>query len=895
MGWWRRGPRSRLDEREEMLAHIRFEADRLVREEGLSEVEAGRRARSRFGSAPPIDPNDGGGAGALDLLRGDMRRGLRKLAADPVTTLTILASLVVGIGVNTAIFSIADQALLRPLPVPSPGTLVQLEWDGQWIGEGRGWGSLLPHPLLEAVRDEQRVFSEIAARSPGEATLIAPGGPERAQVALVTGGFFATMGVAPHLGRLIGEDDDRVLDGHPVAVLSHAYWTSRFGADPGVVGRTLTVNGRPLSIIGVATPTFRGTDWSVVPVAWIPMAMNGLIHEWGRLDQPRVRFQHVYARLAPGVGRRQAEASLQPWFAGYLRRDMERDDWPGDLEPGETADYLASRLAVIPGGRGQAARSRELTGPVVTLSAATALLLLLACLNVANLSLARGISRHRETAVRAALGASRGRLLTERLVETAMLAIAGAALGVLAAPVMGRGILTYLAETGDGAMALTASLDGRTLVTATGIALAATLLSGLGPAWFGSAIRPMEVLRSRNHGSGIGFRRLLVVGQVALALVLLTGAGLFGSTLHTLRSRGPGFATDQLVTFSVNPVNDGYAVEAAKPTLEAVQRGVSGMAGVEAVGFAAWPLLTGSGWGNSMLVDGATRFVTDEYLPMNAVTPEFFDLLGVDVVRGRDFDSGDRTSGGDWMWDRVIVSQAFVDHYLEGVEPLGRRIDFGHDPSASPRMEIVGVVDDFAEQRLRDPLPQVYFPMLGQVRRGGTFYLRTRLPLAEVAPEIRARVAEVDPVLTVAELRTVDRQIDRLLVYERMLTSLGAAFASFGTALAMIGIYGVLTVLVQSRRREMGIRIALGASRSSAMAMVVGDAMRLIVLGVAVSLPALYLLRGLVESQLAGVPRLDLWSLGASVVAVLALCLAASAFPARRMARTDPREAFRVE
>ncbi len=893
MGW--KGERSDLDERDEMLAHIRIEADRLI-EEGWSEGDAMREARQRFGDHEPVSPTATSGAlSGLDLLRRDVVHGLRRLRATPLTTAIILASLVLGIGVNTAIFSIADQALLRPMAIPEPDRVVQLEWDGQWIGEGRGWGSLLPHPVYTELQDRTTAFSALAARSPGDATLITGGGSERARVALVTGRFFEVMGIRPLLGRFIDPQDDVTLDGHPVVVLSHAFWQSRFGGDAGVVGRELQLNGRTMTIIGVAPAGFHGTDWSRPPVLWTSMMMNGLVHSWGTLDQPRVRFQHVYGRLAPGISRRDAQEAIQPWFRSYLQADMEHPDWPTGRDPGEVRAYLASQLAVQPGGTGQADRSEELTRPVLILTTATALLLLLACLNVANLSLARSVARYRDTAVRSALGASRGRIVTERLVESFLLAAIGTALGVALAPPFGRWILRYV-EVGDAATALDPGVDGRMLAVAGVTAVVVTVLSGVGPAWFASTVRPMGALRTRVSGrAGLGVRRLLVVGQVSLALILLIGAGLFGRTLRSLKGTGPGFETGQLVSFDVHPGNDGFDRVESKALLEEIWAAVEALPGVEGAGFAAFAMMTGGGWGNSMLVEANQRFVTDENLPMNAITPGFFDVLGVKVLRGRDFLPSDRTSDQRWSWDKVIVSQSFVDAYLPGREPLGTRIDFGRDPDASARMEIIGVVENYQEKNLREPLPQVYFPVLAQGRTGGTFYLRTRAPLAALGPEIRERVRAISPVLTVSGMRTFDQQLDQLLVYERMLSALGALFALLGVVLAMIGIYGVLSFQVQLRTREIGIRIALGARPASASRLILTDAARLALGGILLALPAVWGLGRLIESQLYGVRAADPSVLTTGGGIVLALCLLASLGPALRMSRTSPVEAFRVE
>jgi predicted permease len=879
-----------------MLAHIRIDADRLIEEEGLSEAEAIRRARERFGVQEEIQPTRSTPVMSwLEIRRRDVTHAVRRLRSTPLSTATILVSLVLGIGVNTAIFSIADQALVRPMPIPEPDRVVQLDWNGQWIGEGRGWGSLLPHRIYEELEGRGAVFSSLAARSPGDVTLITHAGSERARVALVTGRFFEVMGIRPAIGRLIDPQDDQILDGHPVVVLSHAYWQSRYGADSTVVGSELRLNGRSMTVIGVAPAGFHGTDWSRPPVLWTSMMMNGLVHSWGTLEQPRVRFQHIYGRLADGTTRSEAEEAIQGWFQSYLRADMEHPDWPSGRDPGEVQAYLASRLALIPGGTGQADRSEELTRPVLILTTATALLLLLACLNVANLSLAKTVTRHRDTAVRTALGASRGRIVTERLVESGLLALAGTALGVLLAPPFGRWILNYL-EVGTSATALDPGVDLRMLFLAGVTAVVVTLLAGVGPAWFASSVRPMGALRTRGPGrAGLSLRKALVVGQISLALILLIGAGLFGRTLRTLRNTGPGFETEQLVSFAVNPGNDGFDRVEAQRLLEEIHDAVATLPGVEGSGMAAFAMLTGGGWGNPMLVEADRRFVTEESLPMNAVTPGFFNVLGVEILRGRDFLPSDRIDGEEWAWDKVIVSQSFVDRYLSGWEALGTHIDFGRDPDATARMEIIGVVEDYQEKDLREPIPQVYFPILAQTRRGAVFYLRTRAPLATIAPVIRDRVAQIRPVLTVSAMRTFDQQLDELLVFERMLSSLGALFALIGTVLAMIGIYGVLSFQVQLRTHEMGIRIALGARRGSASRLILAEAGRLAVTGVIFALPVVWLLGRLMESQLYGVRAIDPAVLGIAGGVVLLLCLAASLGPAIRMSRTSPVEAFRIE
>jgi predicted permease len=891
-----RGRRSDVDEREEILAHIRIEADRLVEEEGLTDSEAMHRARARFGTAPNLDPHRRTALDWTDVLRRDVRHAFRQLISTPVATAVIVVSLMVGVGVNTAIFSLADQALVRPMDVEDPSSLVQLVWDGQWIGEGRGNGDLLPHPLYRDLRDEpSSPFQAIAARSPGQVSIMPPTGAERVEVELVTGDFFSMLGLTPALGRLLHATDDRAEDDARVVVLSHSFWTSRYGADPDVVGRSLTVNSEPFTIVGVAPATFYGTDWSAPAALWLSASMNSRVHGWGTLEDRRIRFDHVFARLRADRSRADAEAALAPWFASYLRADMERPSWPQGRADTEVAAYLDSRLTLEDGGRGQAGIGRTLRQPILILTVATALLLLLACLNVANLSLARAVARHREVGVRAALGAARWRLVSERLAEAGIVAVVGGGLGVVLAPIVASWLLDFFAvEVGE--MALASSVDGRMLMTALGLSVFATIAAGVGPAWYAASAQPVSALKAGGRGNtrGVGARRLLVVMEVTLASVLLVGAGLFGRTLATLESGGPGFEPEPIVTFAVAPGREGYAEEEARSVIELLVERLEGLPGVESVGVGAFPILEGSGWNNPVAVEAGLPRVTDVSLPMNAVTPDFFATLGVELLSGRGFDDTDRSDGG-WNLQSVIVSRSFVERYIPDRDPLGVAVDLRRPVDGPARMQIVGVVEDFAEHSIRDPKPQIYFALWERPALQGSFYLRTTAPFAAMAPEIRRAVAEIDPALTIESMRPLEAQIDRLLVFERMLSAVGMAFALFGTLLASIGVYAVLSYAAAARTREMGIRMALGATSAEASSLVFKDALRLVVGGVALALPVLWIAGRWVESQLYGVRATDPGPILFAIAVLAVVGVLAGGIPARRLGRVPPTEAFRVE
>lgn len=472
--------------------------------------------------------------------------------------------------------------------------------------------------------------------------------------------------------------------------------------------------------------------------------------------------------------------------------------------------------------------------------------------------------------------------------------------GVALAPVVGRWLwlLSYL-DLGSGRMAIGAGVDARALVIAVTVAIVATLVSDAGPALFDASVGPMGVLRVRSPGSGAGmrFRRLLVTVQVTLALVLLAGALLFGKSLTVLRAGATGFTPDRLTTFTVAPSQRGYDAVESKALLRTILERAEALPGVEGAAVVAHPILEGGGWNNRMLVQGDGRFVTDESLPMNGVSPGLFDVLGAPILHGRDFGSANRVDDGSWRIRSAIVSESFVEQYLPDRDPLRARIDisFGGDPSRVPGIEIVGVVANYHEHDLRSVTPQVYFPLWERTANTGTFYVRSAANADALIPALRRLVASVDPGLTVTGLRTVEEQIDRLLASERMLAALGRAFAGFAMLLVVIGLYGVLAYAAESRTREVGIRVALGARRSSVARLIVNEAAIMVVAGVALALPAIWFMGRLVRTQLFGIEPTDPDALLLATAILLCVAFAASTLPAVRLARTTPLVALRDE
>lgn len=901
MGLFRRGRRSEEDFDAEIESHLQLEADRLV-ETGLSRDEATAAARRAFGNVMNARERfyESNRRMWLDDLSRNARYALRQMRSAPGVTLAIVLSLALGIGVNTAIFSLADQALLRALPVSEPERLVQLDWQGRFVGLGMGsvgFGNLVPYPLYRELREENDVFEDVFARSSWEVHVAVAGESEPASVELVTGSYFPTLGVKPALGRLLTDADDLREDAHPVVVLSWEYWHSRFGAAPGVLGQQVRVNDYPMTVVGVAERGFRGMDWSVSPALWVPTMMKARVTpEWSGLFDRKQRFLQAYGRLKAGVSRAEAEQSLQPWFASYLRADTEREGWP-QLSERQLGEYLSSRLDLLPGGQGQSAMRESVRQPMLILVAASILILVLACLNVANLSLARALARRRGTALRAALGASRRRIVGEQLIESALLALTGCVVGAAVAPAISAGMLAFLPQHGGAGVALSPALDLRVLGYAAAAAVLATLLSGTAPALFAASVRPVRAIREQASTvtESLGLRKALVVGQFALALVLLIGAGLFSGTLATLRAEGPGFPTDNLLMFRVKPISDGYTVADSKPLFRRLLVELEALPQARHVGLAAYGLLRMERWNNPVTVDSTERVVTEESLPMNAVTPGFFEALGVRVTRGRGFTARDSKRGSEWDLRSTIVTEEFVRRYVPDGNPIGARIAFGTRPDADPTIEIVGVVSDFHSHALRKPEAQIFFALWERSVTDGVFYARMRAGSGGAARSIRDAVARVDPGLAVLSLRTVDDQLDRMLANERMLATLAGAFATCATLLAMIGLYGVLSYSAARRTREMGIRRALGATGWTAGALVLEEAAALAALGLAIGLPASWALGRLVESQLFGVRPMETAVVAGAGALLTLVCLAAGALPARRAGTVSPLVALREE
>jgi predicted permease len=838
----------------------------------------------------------------LDRLLYGIRHGVRGLVRDRSFTLVAVASIALGVGANSAIASLIDQALLRRLPVRDADRLVLLSWQGRFVGSGWGSGDLLPHPVFRDLVAQTDVFEGLCARFPTNVDVgLGKDTPEPVDAEIVSGSYFRVLGVRPALGRLLDDADDRVKGAHPVVVLAYDFWKNRLGGPADIVGHTVRINHHPMTVVGVAAQGFRGVDWGEVPSLWVPTMMKREASQFDWLDDRRGRFLHVFGRLKPGMTADQAQAALQPWFKTMLEADTRHQSWPVVTEE-QRRQFLASTLAVRPAARGRSDLREQVERPLLVLLAATGLVLLLACLNVANLSLARAFARRSETALRLALGASRARIVTESLTQSALVAALGGALGVLLAPTVIGALISFLPPGVD----LAPSVDGRVLGVSLAVALATGVLFGLLPALHASRLAPAETLKagSSRVAGGLGLRRLLVVGQVALAVVLLIGAGLFVRTLRNLRAQGPGFATTNLLSFYVEPGRAGYAQAEGRQRMGGILAALRARPEVARAAISTAMLLSGGSWNGPLTFDaGGGRRATDGSVHMSMVSPGFFDTLGTSVLRGRAFDERDQrpTRGEDITGiDRLafrsaIVNESFVRRYFGDRDPIGARIGIGNRPDTRVEIEVVGVASNFSYRGVREADDQAFFPYFEGPVGGGNFYVRTRAASGASFQAVRDAVRQVDPGLTVAQLRTVDDQLDRSLANERLLAALAAAFAGLAVLLAVVGLYGVTSFVVTRRTREIGIRLALGSSRAAALRLILADTAAMVAGGLAIALPAVWALGRLVQSQLFGLSALDATTIAGAALLMAAVALGASAVPACRAARVSPTEALRYE
>ncbi len=827
----------------------------------------------------------------------DLRYSLRTLLKSPIFLTVAILSLALGIGANTAIFTLINQLILQPLPVRDPEQIVMLAGRGKHYGGNNGQDRL-SYPMYCKIRDRNTLFSGMFCTYPTTVAVSFQGRSELVGADLVSGNYFPVLGIGAAAGRVFNAADDLIQGAHPLAVLSYGYWRSRFASDPQIVGQKIIVNGRALTIIGVSQAGFDGVEPGRAPQIRIPITMRDeLPHtNFTNLTNDRFRWIEVFGRMKPGVTIAGAQAGLQPLFHQIINQEVLEKPF-AKAAPLVREEFLRMYLEVMPGSRGRSNLRRVYSKPLFALMGIVGLVLLIACSNLANLLIARASARQKEIAVRLALGARRGRLIRQLLMESLLLAATGGFCGVGLAVMIDRALLSYM-PLRSTPLSLSPMPDWRVLAFSFAVALVAGILFGLIPALQATRPELAGTLKDEAgaviHGGSPVLRKGLVVAQISLSLVLLIAAELFLESLRNLKMTNPGFDVENLVAFDVNPTMSSTDRNWVAAYYRRLHNAVRDIPGVESDTFAVVPLLENNEWDSGVTIEGYVPKRDERPDPhMQYCSPGFFKTLKVPLLRGRDFDDRD-VDGGPKV---AIVNQKFAKLYFGEGDPIGRHIGMGIDPGTPIDILIVGIAADTKYESMRDEIPdEVYIPREQMsFANSGTVYLRTRADPVQVFNAVRAAAQSTNANVPAHDMRTVTHQVEISLLTERLLATLSTAFGCLATLLATIGLYGVMAFMVSRRTREIGIRMALGAGQSSVMWMVLRETMTLAGIGVAIGLTGAYGATRLIQAQLYGVEPADLLTMAGASLGIVLVTVLAGFIPARRATGIDPMRALRWE
>jgi putative ABC transport system permease protein len=827
----------------------------------------------------------------------DLRLALRGLRRSPLFATVAILSLALGIGANTAIFTLIDQILLRKLPVKAPEQLVMLYQRGSHNGSNMG-SRMHSYPMYQDYQKQAQPLAEVLCRRLVPASVSIDNRTERVEAEMVSGNYFSMLGVKPALGRVFNsEEDDQVYQGHPVVVLSYDYWTNRFARDPAVLGRKILVNDYPMNIVGVSAQGFAGLDPAQAPQLRVPVLMKpAMVPDWGwvHMDDRRTRWVQVFGRLKPGYTVESAKAPLQGLFTQIRAYEMTlpaAKEWSAYSRD----RFMKGLMLVESAATGYSGLRNDFSTALVVLMCMVGLVLLIACANVANLLIARGFMRQKEIAVRLSLGASRGRLVKQLLVESLLLSFVGGLVGLGLAVVLTRGLLALVPAEGQPLL-ISAHPDVRILGFTFCLTFATGVIFGLLPALRASRPDPWTTLKDTvgsiaGTGGSLFLRKGLVTVQVALSFLLLFGAGLFVRSLQNLKTTDTGVALDNLVTFQLSPALSGYDEPRAVQFNQELLERLRSTPVVKSAAMAAVPVLAGNEWDSSMAVEDH-HFADGEDMQafMNALSPGYFETMRIPFLEGRDFRRSDIKNQSTV----AIVNRRFAEHFFNGKSPLGKRLGWGGGPNSKLTIEIIGVVADSLYEGPREGVRrQVFVPNWG--RNSAAFYVRTNTSASNSYGVIRNEVKQLDAAMPVYEMKTLEAQLDETLLTDRLIALLSAGFGLLATVLASIGLYGVMAFVVARRRKELGIRLALGAQPRLVIWMVMREVLLLLSIGLAVGIPSALALGRFVSSQLYGIqpndPRMAVWTM----VLLTVVSVVAGLIPAHRASRIDPILALRYE
>jgi putative ABC transport system permease protein len=834
----------------------------------------------------------------METVLQNIRYSLRQLRKYPGFTLVAVLTLALGIGANTAIFSLVNQVLLKQLPVAEPDRLVLLRYTGSDTGHGSSYGGdpdeYFSYPMYRDLRDQSSVFSGMLCMFKAQVGVQWRDTPSLANSELVSGNYFSVLGLKPALGRLFVPEDSTTGGALPLAVLSYRYWTQHFASDPSVVGQGLLVNGNPFTIIGVVQPGFDSVIAGTVPDFFVPITMKAqMTPGWDELEDRRSKWLNIVARLKPGIAVQQAEAGITPLWKAIRTQELQSITARSQRFREQFA--AKSYLTLLDGSRGFSPLRANMRTPLLILMAMVGLLTLMATANVGSLLLVRAAGRTREMSVRYSLGATRKRVIGQLLAEGLVLGLTGGVFGLALSPLLTNTLISFItpSDSTAGMSPLTAAPDLRVVWFSFAISIAASVLFSLAPIVQFYRPKVTPALKQQTGTSEIGharFRRVTVGIQIGLSLLLLVGAGLFSRTLVNLKSVNVGFVTDRLLTFQLDPQLAGYQPSAVASLYKRLIETLRTQPGVLSVGMTDDPVLAQSNDTFSIEVPGY-QAQEGEHMSFEweHVTPDYFATLQLPLVAGRVFTDADRPD----TVKVVIVNESFVRKFFGDADhAIGKT--FRQDGSS--RL-IVGVVKDAKHYSVHDlPTPIDYSPLFQDAQPGAVgVYIRTRQAPQDSAATVRAVVAGIDSKLVVDSLQSMNKEIDTTLTNERMLSFLASSFGIVAAFITAIGLYGVLAYSIAQRTREIGIRMALGATRGAVVNMVLREVLVMTGCSVAVAIPLSIGLSSLVKAQLFGISYRDPAILFFVTLAISAIALLAASVPARRAVRVQPITALRYE
>jgi predicted permease len=833
----------------------------------------------------------------LETLKRDVRLAARMLRRTPGVTAIAILSLALGIGANTVVFTLMKQVMLDSLPVPNAEHLVILHNTEPELGNERsnGMRSSFSYPLYQDLRSHTRnVFDDILARYPITVALATANQTQRIHGELVSGNYFQVLGVRPWRGRVFTPADDGNPGAHPVVVLGYGFWQQQFGGNPAILNQKILLNRSPYVVVGIAAPAFYGIDISQRADVFVPMAMKAqMTPGWGGLNDRLSHWANLIAKLRPGVTLQKASAALSVIYPPLRDLDLTL------IRPGSHTSeeqFKRKTIGLTPGGRGYAELRQSLGNPLRVLMAMVGLVLVITAVNLANLLIARGVARHREMAIRLSVGAGRRVLIRQLLVESLMLAMAGGGLGFALAfagtPLLLRALKMDLSDS-----SLMAHPDWQVFAFAAIVSIVTGLAFGLLPALQSTRAELASVLKTESGASQTGhsiwLRRILVVGQISLSLVLIVASILFTFSLRNLMNINPGFQTNRLITFSINPAEAGYSQQRISQIGEQIRAALDATPGVASASVVTVPILEGNYVGGGVTIEGhPMRDGENDEVRRNGVGADYFATMRIPILQGRGIGARD-IAGAPKV---VVVNETFCRRFLAGQNPLGLHMGMGSNQKKLD-WTIVGVVADSHHGGLRDTIfPFMYQPY---VMDGGltalTFYARTKTGEATIMDQVRGLVRRFDPTLPVYNVSSMTEVINESLFAERSLGLLSLAFGVLATLLSIVGLYGVMSYSVARRYREIGIRMALGARPGLVMRMVLSESALLGLAGVACALPVVFAAGSLIRSELYGITPNDPWVCAAAVALLLAITIFSGFRPALSAARIDPQTALRSE